>query len=472
MKLGISFSAPPRSSLLLPALVVLSVCQVSISFSTTRAPLQALLKRAIKRKMTCPSRFVRTVLYATREYPSMNARNMEEQDDHEYSSSRSNFAANDKSYAQYGSSALRDEEYDPMSEENDNNQQVKFNNHNRHQWNGRKKPRTLNPAMGDTAFLRKRTDKLLALSTASTNLSQDGISKGMKIDRKTFHFLIDSWAFSGEMDAAEQAIALLHKMEELYAGEVDSTNSHHIRPDVRTYTKVINAISRSVMPQAGQMAEEMLQTMRDLYQSGTNLAVKPNTFTYTAVAEAHANSGATGSAQSAEDICELMVQKYLQGDPDVRPTARSYNAAINAYAKSGAPGAAQRADDVFRRMEHIYLSTGLEEVKPNTYNYNSLISAWVNCGEQGAAQRAEEVLEKMEALYKAGDVEAKPTTVTFNAVIDAYSKSTEKDGYDDAGERAEKILKHMEELYESGENVDAKPNVRSFNTVINVWYVI
>jgi hypothetical protein len=164
-----------------------------------------------------------------------------------------------------------------------------------------------------------------------------------------------------------------------------------------------------------------------------------------------------------------MVQKYNEKDLDVRPTARSYNAAINAYAKSGAPGAAQRADDLFRRMEEVYMITGLEEVKPNTYNYNSLISAWANCGEEGAAQRVEEILEKMEALYRAGDVEAKPTTVTFNAVIDAYSKSAGEDGYDDAGECAQGILNHMDELYQSGENIDAKPNVRSFNTVINVW---
>jgi pentatricopeptide repeat protein len=50
-------------------------------------------------------------------------------------------------------------------------------------------------------------------------------------------------------------------------------------------------------------------------------------------------------------------------------------------------------------------------------------------------------------------------------VIDAYAKS----GADDAAERAEDLLRHMDELNESGENTDAKPNVRSFNTVINAY---
>jgi pentatricopeptide repeat protein len=372
------------------------------------------------------------------------------------------------------------------------NNQHSHNRHHQTTWNGgRKKPKSLNPAMGDPAFLRKRTEKLLRLPTDAALDNNSGndphtiiSSRGMKGNRNTFHFLIDAWAFSGEMDAAEQAIALLHKMEELSYTIMPST----IQPDVRSYTKVINAISRSASPNAGEMAEDMLDKMNYLYHSGENLAVKPNTFTYTAVVEAHANSGVTGSAQHAEEICEVMVQKYLdEHDPDVVPTARSFNAAINAYAKIGD---AQRADDVFRRMEGVYLTTGLEQVKPNAYNYNSLISAWANCGEEGAAQRAEEVLERMEAAYKAGDEEMKPTTVSYNAVIDAYSKvaggqqggqhqqlcdaSEEEEveecyNADETGEKAESILRHMEQLYLSGENVDAKPNVRSYNTVINVW---
>lgn len=340
-----------------------------------------------------------------------------------------------------------------------------FNDHNRHQWNGKKKPRNRNPAMRDPAFLRKRTETILA---DEHNDNAAISSRGMKVDRKTFHFLIDAWAFSGEVDAAEQAINLLHKMEDL------AVEDPALLPDVRSYTKAINAIARSRSPQSGQMADEIMDKMVHLFQSGMNPTVKPNTFTYTAAVEAHANSGVPGSAQQAEDLCEVMVQKFLdENDPDVRPTSRAFNAVINAYARSGDYGAAQRADDLFHHMEVVYMSTGLPEVKPNAYNYNSLISAWANCGEEGAAQQAEDVLSRMEASYQAGDMEVKPTTVSYNAVIDCYSKRVgQADDFfnpDEAGERAEGILRHMEALYNSGENVDAKPNVRSYNTVINVW---
>ena len=160
----------------------------------------------------------------------------------------------------------------------------------------------------------------------------------MKVDRKTFHFLIDAWAFSGEMDAADQALALLQKMEELYEGQQqqqfdgDQPNtSNCIQPDVRSYTKVINAISRTATPHAGEMAEEIMDKMMNLYESGQNLQAKPNTFTYTAVVEAHANSGIPGSAQCAEEICEMMVQKYINGEDDDVRDIQSKGSLLESY---------------------------------------------------------------------------------------------------------------------------------------------
>lgn len=324
------------------------------------------------------------------------------------------------------------------------------------------KARKHNPAMGDTAFLRKRTNDLIRKTSKEQLASpheKEKLSRGMKVGLKTFNFLIDAWAFSGELDAADQALKLLERMEELEEVPEEIVN---VRPDVRSYTKVINAVSRSMRPDAGEIAEEILDKMLNLHSSGTNVAAKPNTFTYTAVIEAYANSGVEGSAEKAEEYLGHMIQKYEDGDPDVKPTARCFNAAINAYAKSGYPGAAQQAEDLFYRMDGLYMS-GVKEAKPNTFNYNSLITALANSREEGSAERAADVLNRMERCYESGDKDCKPTTVSFNAVIDAYAKS----GQEGAAAKAEEVLRHMEDLYESGE--DVKPNTRSFNSVLNAW---
>ena len=347
----------------------------------------------------------------------------------------------------------------------------------------RKRLYTSNPAMGDVAFLRKRTSNLLKLTSGASGAAcSDRVSReaekeskkvfggNMKTDQKTFHFLIDAWAFSGEKDGAEQAKRLLTRMEELRRSEPE----RNITPNVRSYTKAINAISRTAAlfknQNAGQDAESILTKMSKL--SEVDPDVEPNTYTYTAVIEAYANSGAPGSAQKAFDLCETMVQKYKQQitdgnrKPSIIPTSRAFNAAITAFAKCEEPGSAEKAQTVFQRLEELYRKEGISEAKPMYFNYNALISAWANTKTEGSsAQLAEEVLERMEKLYKAGDEDVKPTTVSFNSVIDAYAKS----GEEGAAAKAEQLLRHMEDLYESGEDVDARPNVRSFNSVINAW---
>ena len=290
--------------------------------------------------------------------------------------------------------------------------------------------------MSDPVFLRKRTSNLLS-SHPSQNIGN------MKVDRKTFHFLLDAWAFSGEPDAAGQAERLVQRMEEL----------PQLQPDVRTYTKLINAIRRS-SSQPGSQADDILQKMKYLADT-SNPTARPNSYTYTAVVEAHSRDG---NAQRCAELVQDMVAQYQAGDESLQPTARAFHAAISAFAREGQ---AVEAETLFDQMEQLYRS-GVEAAKPTAVNYNSLISAWAN-GE--SARQAEQVLARMEEAYRNGNEAAKPTTVSFNAVIDAYTKS----GEDGAAEKAEQVLRYMEELYETGTNLDAKPNVRSFNSVINAW---
>jgi len=149
----------------------------------------------------------------------------------------------------------------------------------------KRKPRRNNEAMGDTVFLRKRTGDLLRLISdeflSSSGESEATLDRSMKVGRKTFNFLIDAWAFSGELDAADHAMSLLDRMEFLqnFPDFVSSS------PDVRSYTKVINAISRSARSDAGDVAESILNKMEQLHLSGANPSAKPNTYTYTAVRE-------------------------------------------------------------------------------------------------------------------------------------------------------------------------------------------
>lgn len=318
--------------------------------------------------------------------------------------------------------------------------------------NGRRE----NKALHDIEFLRKRTSDLLKTTeyciTGSECPIDHNLGRHMKVEKKTFHFLMDGWALSGAPDAIEQSRHLLERLEQLGSFYRLSTGtSKNLQPDVRSYTKFINTISRNGDMKAGQEAEAVLMKMKDLYQQHVNSnpelasSIKPNSYTFTAVIQAHCNANTYESAERAVELTERMVDKYQRGDPDVIPTFRAFNHAIRAFGKHGQ---AERAEEIFARMVSLYES-GIPEAKPRIINYNALISAWANCKREGSAQRAEQVLDRMQA----NNIE--PTTVSYNAVLDAFAKSG------DAAEKAEELLIKMEGT--------TKPNTRSFNSVMNAW---
>jgi len=355
-----------------------------------------------------------------------------------------------------------------------NKQSQRKNKKEQHQEDSINKSRKNNKAMTDPDFLRKRTETLLRMTKDSddsyenNSLSINGAGS-LKVEQRTFDFLIDAWSYSDQRDAVENALSLLQRMEEL---RDDQNGSQAVSPDVKSYTKVINAIARSGRSDAGERAEELLERMIKDAETYDNL--RPNTFTYTYVIDAHAKAALSKSPHAAQRLVEEMERLRADGDVGVRPTARAWNSVIGAWAQWkgeemawGRVGSgADRAEACLGIMEELANTTGNEDVRPNTFNYNSVISALANSEDQEAPSRAEKILEEMENLYRTtGNSNVKPRTATYNAIIDAWAKS----GEEDAASRAELLLAHMMELYETGHNLDAKPNVRSFNSVLNAW---
>jgi Holliday junction resolvasome RuvABC ATP-dependent DNA helicase subunit len=69
----------------------------------------------------------------------------------------------------------------------------------------------------------------------------------------------------------------------------------------------------------------------------------------------------------------------------------------------------------------------------------------------------------MHSLYTSGMKHVKPNRVTYNSVINAWAKSTEKG----SGRKAEKLLRRLFDFYEVEGGEELKPDARSFNSVIN-----
>eukprot|EP00535_Pseudo-nitzschia_heimii_P004917 CAMPEP_0197187918 /NCGR_PEP_ID=MMETSP1423-20130617/16850_1 /TAXON_ID=476441 /ORGANISM="Pseudo-nitzschia heimii, Strain UNC1101" /LENGTH=158 /DNA_ID=CAMNT_0042639623 /DNA_START=194 /DNA_END=667 /DNA_ORIENTATION=+ len=98
---------------------------------------------------------------------------------------------------------------------------------------------------------------------------------------------------------------------------------------------------------------------------------------------------------------------------------------------------------------------------PNRDLFHKVLTSW---GEQGAPKNAENLLLKMAELSDDYDLYLRPTTETYNRLLNCWAKSMEVK----SGERAEAILREMEGLGNLGDN-GAIPDIYSYNSVLNAW---
>jgi pentatricopeptide repeat protein len=295
----------------------------------------------------------------------------------------------------------------------------------------------------------------------------------------TFAAVMNSWALSGRPEAPTKIEKLIQKMKALHdqgwpdifpnivvynirlkalsrAGNVEEAerllqtmmgDDNSVEPDRISFTTLLSAYSNLKHPQAAVRAETLLSQMHELYEAGYE-SLKPNMISYTIVMDCHAK---LGQGEQAEALLRKLVQMHTKtDDPDYMADLTTYNSVLLAWARSNQP---ERAD---RFLRFVYEEA---TVKPDERSFNIVLSAWAKVG---AAQKAEDILTRMHELYMDGKLETRPTTVTYNTVLDSWSKSNQKDAW----KRSTKILDHMAELCNAGDSF-VKPNERTWNAVLN-----
>jgi len=301
----------------------------------------------------------------------------------------------------------------------------------------------------------------------------------------------DSKKSKSARDMCERAESLLQKMEE--GGE-----GSHIVPDLVSYNSVLSAYMNDTSPDVATKVEELLHRM-------TQRDVAPDLLSYTICINTFARSKTSGSAQKAEDLLRVLEKSYAEGNEDLKPDMRCYNSVIHAWARSSEDGALSQANKILKEMKLLresgerpdlildaisytsiisaltrvsnkkdpesvrllddMMSMVRNEVHESNVDsgvYNALIHAQVHSGDIGAAEKAERLLLSM--LTSNDSLAVRPNTITFNTVIDAWSKSNEPKG----AARAEKLLKTMQKLHEEG-YPDVRPDTYSFASVLNAY---
>jgi hypothetical protein len=257
-----------------------------------------------------------------------------------------------------------------------------------------------------------------------------------------FNSVLDSLSKSGLPSAGQLAETILLKLQELH-----DHGSRLDKPNFATFQKVIACWTESEMEGASRRAEEILQLAEELYEAGDNNELKPTFEGYMSVIDAVSHSYDSDAPERILRHMRKMQQLSKADDTNVLLDGRPHAALARAYSLGGRNDAALLAQKVVDETPEALRSTDL---------YNSLIRA-----QGGDSNRAEAILDEMQKAFLRGNELMKPNTESFNNVILAWSKS----GSPMAAWRADGIFQRMAELSVGG-HLDVRPNGTTFDLVI------
>jgi pentatricopeptide repeat protein len=303
---------------------------------------------------------------------------------------------------------------------------------------------------GDNGFAARKAEEILKRMERHKEFQPNVIA---------YSSIIDCWSKSGSLDGAKQAQVLLDHMEHLYL----SGENKNVKPNVITYTSVLTAYARTNTEEGANRANDLLEHMKEL-QCPNGDQVKPNLVSYFAVIDSWARSKSVKSGANAESILNKLEKLYAEGDQQMRPDVRVYARVIVAHVKCRNYEAAEK---VVNRMERFALSSDETHAlaKPNVVIYNTLINEYAR---QRHSKRAMKILNQMDRYNSMTRIEADKVRAdehTLNGIIYALSV-----GYGKGKGKARKALKILERLENSHihGDWDVKPSTRSYNMVINV----
>jgi len=201
----------------------------------------------------------------------------------------------------------------------------------------------------------------------------------------------DAFTYSSAMDAYIRCGAppkvthsLLHQMEQRYIQEKEDRalrpylykhSAPIVAPNVRHYSVVLNAYAKSACPEE---AQALLNHMEGLYRNTQDDNIRPDVISYTTVIEAWGKSFDPNRGEKALAILHKMIERYEDGSRNVNdnafPTVRTFTAVILALANHRVEGNAYKAFHLLQTMNDM-------DITPNIYSYNYAINACANAPE-------------------------------------------------------------------------------------------
>ena len=212
-----------------------------------------------------------------------------------------------------------------------------------------------------------------------------------------YNCLLSAYAKSGLGEqAADRSVQLLYKMGDL--------------ADVISYNTVLHAIARSGVPQCGEQAQKLLESMQ----------VTPNARTYSTVMDCWARSDREDKADIVHALLHQIETAYNDtGLSSMRPNHISYSVVINSYAHSKDPHKAERAFQVLQHMLHLVKTGANPSAQPSLVTFNSVLNACATSPPQYHSKQIKEIVDTVYETLLLNQYE--PDEFTYGTMLKAYA---------------------------------------------------
>lgn len=314
---------------------------------------------------------------------------------------------------------------------------------------------------------------------------------GVNPDSISYSTLLSAYAKLGTPEAALKADSLLDQMLELYNHGMESA-----KPNVISFSNVVQCHAKLGN---GEKAEEWLRKLQDLYHVQQDPDWKSDLTIYNTVVQAWVKSG---QPEKAEDFLRSMMvmddetvdnDRNSENDLDqfIQPNSRTFNMVLSAWAKIGE---AERAEELLMEMHKLHVEDDFD-TRPTVVSYNTVLDSYAqktnrimnankntglnnsnkrtnkhtmtnHQGEDAPWNRAEAILNHMIDLCRGGDLSLKPTSRTWNTVINVCAKA----GRTDQAEKIMGLFTSFSTPSATGSTEieeDMTPSVRTWNVLLS-----
>jgi len=244
-----------------------------------------------------------------------------------------------------------------------------------------------------------------ALATTTEEIAERMCRMGHRLNLLTANTVLNCWTKSGHPDRAE-----------LFLDET-MIEKHRVVPDIISYNTVIHGYAKlGNLDRALELLTRLLEDSLVSEEQQHRRYPKPNVRTFTSVLIALSKEHTVEAAQQAERL--LLQMQELNDAPynlKTRPNNITYNAVMNCWASLSLPSSIRERR---HKQKEQHQPKTKDENPDNQAKLNGIAVNWENDNKHHRfGRKAEFVLRSIQSL---GDAE-KPNAISYNIVMRAYS---------------------------------------------------